>query len=258
MSRDDVRKTYNEVGRYIMEAMYSDDYLSIGGPASTDALADAASLQAGERVLDVGSGLGGPALHLGATRGVDVTGLDLVETAVADANARAAERDLTESVRFREGDATDMPFDTGAFDVVWGQDAWCHVPGKDRLIAEGARVLSPTGRFAFTDWIQLSGMGPSEQAETLKAISSPDLATTDDYRDWLARVGFELGQVADISETFTRQYRDVVAKLEAMADDLEGRFGRKVRDIVMARNHRILDAFESGGMGGGLFIAGRV
>ena len=53
------------------------------------------------------------------------------------------------------GNALDLPFRESSFDTVWGQDAWCYVTDKARLIREAARVTDPGILLAFTDWIRL-------------------------------------------------------------------------------------------------------
>ena len=84
----------------------------------------------GCKVLDVGCGLGGPAFHLAETRGAIVTGVDLVDLNIESATERASTRGLRDRVQFRVANALDLPFADEAFDVVFGQDAWCHVPDK--------------------------------------------------------------------------------------------------------------------------------
>ena len=94
------KKNYNKLGIEIIETIYTDDYLSIGGTASTEDLALLAGVTQQSRVLEIGSGVGGPALHLAATYGCSVVGLDLVETNVAEANERAKARQLDHLVFF--------------------------------------------------------------------------------------------------------------------------------------------------------------
>src|SRR5439155_2361569 len=86
------------------------DQLHFGGRNATEALARLGGLQAGDRVLDVGSGLGGPARTLAVAFGCDVTGLDLSAQFCQTATAITDRVGLSEQVRFQEGSALDMPF----------------------------------------------------------------------------------------------------------------------------------------------------
>ena len=142
---DEILKNYNELGTKIIETIYADGYLSIGGKASTTELAEFASVTSSSRILDIGSGVGGPARHLAATFGCQVTGIDLVEANVEDANQRAKAEGVELLATFMTGDALNLPFEDQTFDIVWGQDAWCHIPDKEQLIRQAHRVLVPGG-----------------------------------------------------------------------------------------------------------------
>ncbi len=257
MSVEAIHKNYSQLGSALIEKLYSSDYLSIGGTHSTDVLADLAGIAQGQRILDLGCGLGGPALHLAESRKCQVTGLDLVETNVLEANSRAAARGLDQRAGFQIGDAADMAFEDGTFDVVWGQDAWCHVPDKAALIAECARVLTSDGTIAFTDWLQTSDMDAVQLADVHDATVSTNMATMESYRGLLQGCGFTVRVSEDISATFIDQYRKIIARLESFEDEISNQFSPKVYGIMMQKNGAILRAFEAHLIGGGRIVAKR-
>jgi ubiquinone/menaquinone biosynthesis C-methylase UbiE len=257
MSVELMDKYYSPVGAALIEKLYSDDYLSIGGTQSTDTLAQLAGITRESRVLDVGSGLGGPALHLAESRGCRITGLDLVETNVLEANNRAKAKGVEDLAGFQTGDAMDMPFDRGTFDVVWGQDAWCHVPDKAALIAECVRVLAPNGTIAFTDWLQTGDMDASQLADVHDASASTNMATMEGYCGLLQGCGFSVRINEDISVTFIDQYRKIIARLESLEDEISAQYSPKVYGIMMEKNGAILRAFEGRLIGGGMIVAKR-
>ena len=118
------------------------------GKAATVELARLAGLRGGERVLDVGGGVGGPARTLAGEFGCSVTVLDLTE-----AYCRIGERlteltRLTDRVSFRHGSAYEMPFEDASFDVAWTQHSSMNMDNKERLYAEIHRVLRPGGILA--------------------------------------------------------------------------------------------------------------
>ena len=125
------------------------DQLHSGGIESSRALAALAEIAPGERILDVGGGLGGPARVLATEFGARVTVIDLTASFIATGAALTARTGLSNLVTFHHGDATAMPFPDGAFDVVWTQHATMNIAAKDRLYAELARVLRPGGRLVF-------------------------------------------------------------------------------------------------------------
>ena len=257
MSVEDIRKNYSQIGSALIEKLYSDDYLSMGGTQSTDVLADKAGIGADHHVLDIGCGLGGPALHLAGSKGCRVTGLDLVETNIDEAQRRANDRTLDHLVDFRVGDATALPFEDGGFDIVWGQDAWCHVPDKAKLIAESVRVLVPGGKIAFTDWLEIDAMSDTRRAEVHEATASTNMATMERYRDFLVTNGFEILVQEDISDDFIREYRAIIARLESLEAEISETISPKVYRIIQEKNGAILRAFEERVMGGGRIIAWR-
>jgi sarcosine/dimethylglycine N-methyltransferase len=109
-----------------LDALTRDDLASFdelhdGGRETTRELARLAGLREGIHVLDVGSGLGGPARTLAVEYGCRVTGLDLTEAFCEAATMLTARVGLQERVAFRHGSALDLPFEEATFDAVWTQ-----------------------------------------------------------------------------------------------------------------------------------------
>jgi len=254
---DDVRVNYNAIGIDLIEAMYTDDYLSMGGIASTDILARRSGIGKDSRILDVGSGLGGPALHLAAVYGCRVTGLDVIELNIFEAEKRAKTRQLDHLVDFTLGDATDMPFSNGTYDVILGQDAWCHIGEKNKLIEECARTLAPNGTIAFTDWLQTGQMDDQFQRAILSAFASPGLATLESYHTLLTIHGFSNIEQEDIGEDFVNEYRRTVTRLKNMEEQVTLKYSSRVFQIVLEKNSLILRALEQNKMGGGRFVGNK-
>ncbi len=127
-----------------------EEFHTLGRQATVE-LAELAGVTRGWRVLDVGSGLGGPARLLAARYGVHVTALDLT-AAYCDAARMLNElTGLSDLVDVRQGDALDLPFADASFDLVWTQHASMNIADKSRLYSEIARVLTPGGRLAMFD-----------------------------------------------------------------------------------------------------------
>lgn len=126
------------------------DQLHTLGPLATSSLAELAGIRPGERVLDVGCGIGGPARQL-AKLGATVAGIDLTP-ALCDA-ARTLNERAGLDIDVRCGSALDMPFDDGAFDVVWTQHVTMNIEDKAGLYREMRRVVRDGGRLALFDVI---------------------------------------------------------------------------------------------------------
>ena len=110
-----------------------------------------AELGPGQQVLDLGSGLGGPARTIAAEFGCQVTGLDLTEAFSRVAEMLTARTGQHGQVTFRHGNALEMPFGEASFDVVWMHNSGMNIPDKEHLYAAVHRVLRPRGRLALSE-----------------------------------------------------------------------------------------------------------
>src|SRR5262245_4710976 len=133
------------------------DQFHTRGLAATAELAELAGISADTSVLDVGSGVGGPARFLAATYGCRVTGVDLSEPFVDAARYLTARTGQSGQVSFQAGSALALPFDDGLFDVVLLQHVAMNIADRARLYREIRRVLKRGGRFATFDVVSISG-----------------------------------------------------------------------------------------------------
>jgi sarcosine/dimethylglycine N-methyltransferase len=124
---------------------------------ATAELARLLAPQPGARVIDIGSGLGGPARYLAATFGCQVSGVDLTEEFVAVATELTRRTALTDRVAFRQGSALALPFADASFDLAWTQNVAMNIADRPRFYAEIRRVLRPGGRVALQDVTQGPG-----------------------------------------------------------------------------------------------------
>ncbi|RWA75139.1 MAG: class I SAM-dependent methyltransferase [Mesorhizobium sp.] len=135
------------------------DQFHTRGLAATAELAKLAGIAADMSVLDVGSGVGGPARFLAATHSCEVTGIDLSEPFVEAAQYLTARTGQGGAVSFKAGSALALPLDDGGFDVVLLQHVAMNIADRPLLYREIRRVLKPGGKFATFD-IVLNGSDP--------------------------------------------------------------------------------------------------
>ncbi|NPT53864.1 class I SAM-dependent methyltransferase [Paraburkholderia elongata] len=133
------------------------DQFHTRGLAATVELARFAGVTADSSVLDVGSGVGGPARFLAATYGCQVTGVDLSEPFVDAARYLTGRTGQSGQVSFQTASALELPFDDGRFDVVLLQHVAMNISDRARLYCEIRRVLKSGGRFATYDVVLNSG-----------------------------------------------------------------------------------------------------
>jgi ubiquinone/menaquinone biosynthesis C-methylase UbiE len=160
------------------------------GLVATRELAEALAPSAGECVLDVGCGLGGPARLLAGEHGCDVTGIDLSSEFV-DVATRLTERaGLSALARFQQGDALELPFTAGAFDHVVTQHAAMNIADRSRLYTEIRRVIRPGGRFAVYDIVAGDGEPPRFPLPWAREPDTSFLLTAAQTRAAVAAAGF--------------------------------------------------------------------
>ena len=127
------------------------DQFHTRGLAATKELAAGLELAGGESVLDVGSGLGGPARYLAAIHGCHVTGIELTPLFVELATMLSQRTGLAARTQFVQGDALELPFESESFDCAWTQHVAMNIPDKERLYKGIYRVLKKGGRLAIYD-----------------------------------------------------------------------------------------------------------
>ncbi len=130
------------------EDLHGLDMIHMGGVAATDELADMASVRAGDRVLDVGSGVGGPARRMANKYGADLWGVELSETLCETAIKLTELVGLEGQVHFKHGSALNLPFDDDEFDAVTMQHVAMQISEKKQLFSELTRVVKPGGCLA--------------------------------------------------------------------------------------------------------------
>lgn len=133
------------------------DQFHTRGLAATAELAALAGIGADMSVLDVGSGVGGPARFLAATCGCRVTGIDLSEPFVDAARYLTQRTGQGDRVSFQVASALELPFESGRFDVVLLQHVAMNIADRARLYGQIRRVLKPGGRFATFDVVASDG-----------------------------------------------------------------------------------------------------
>jgi SAM-dependent methyltransferase len=161
-------------------------------------------------VLDVGSGVGGPARFLAATFGCEVTGIDLSEPFVDAARYLTERTGQGGRVTFQMASALELPFDDGRFDVVLLQHVAMNIADRPRLYREIRRVLKPGGKFATYDVVLKSGE-PHYPVPWARTPTTSFLMTTDATREAIEPAGFRNVVWQDDSETVKAWFAQVRA-----------------------------------------------
>jgi len=179
------------------------EQIHIGGFQSSMDLAKRAGIGAGMSGIDLCccSGAGMRFLvkfcNVAAMRGVDATA-----KVVERGRQRCQAVGLDQKISFTLANVCASGLPSGGVDFVWGEDAWCYVVDKTKLIAEAARLVKPGGLVAFTDWIEgPAGLSAQEAERFLAFMKFPNIQDLNGYKDLLAASGCQI-QVAEDTGRF--------------------------------------------------------
>jgi ubiquinone/menaquinone biosynthesis C-methylase UbiE len=199
-SVDAVRKRFSETANSIAELQ---DRRAEETRAQVERLL---TLTGDERALDVGTGAGAFALAL-APLVREVVGIDVVPELLEEARKRAVE-----NTDFLEGDAEELPFPPGDFDVVTTARTLHHIARPEVVLAEMTRVLRPGGTMLVVD--QLAPGDPLAAIELNRFEVARDPSTTRILADVDLRGLFDSNGLVLRSQETVVEERDLESYLD--------------------------------------------
>jgi erythromycin 3''-O-methyltransferase len=174
--------------------------------ALAERLGDAAGIEAGDRVLDVGFGYGEQDIHWARTRKPkQIIGVNITPGQVEKARARVEELGLSDQVDLRVGSAVSLPFEDNSFDRVVALESSSHFNTRQAFLKEALRVLRPGGVIATTDPLPRAGARLNialriDEIRRKRIIPDANWYPRSVYAERLAEAGFVNVDVQDITD----------------------------------------------------------
>ncbi|MFN2567978.1 MAG: cyclopropane-fatty-acyl-phospholipid synthase family protein [Candidatus Dormibacteria bacterium] len=194
---------------------------------AVESLAVRAGIGQGSRVLDLGSGFGGPARYLAWRFGCRVIGVDIHPARCATARRLSRLVGLDHLVSFVTADLASADLPDGEFTACISQEGLAHVAHKNGLLRRCAEALAPEGRIVFTDWVRGEALTAEEAAELRSGFSMTALESVEGYRALLDGAGFTSIEVEDMSEQWSPMVHLNRDRLREHRDQLVGRLGQE-------------------------------
>ncbi len=223
------------------EQIASIDQFHACGLAATREMIALSGFGKGMTILDVGSGIGGPARCLAEMAGCQVTGVDLTEEYIEAARSITKQRGLASSVSFVHGSALSTPFESGSFDGAWMQHMNMNIEDKPYLVREVFRVLKPGSKLALHEFFSV-GKGvphfPVPWATTAEGSFLVDPAV---FKGYLRESGFEIQVWNDLTGETIDFLRGIFERIAVEGPPKLGpgvllgpRFGEMAKNLLLS------------------------
>lgn len=225
-------------------------------PSYLDELIQKTGIDEDSYVLDIGSGVGGPAIYIAQQTGCRIMGIEISDVGVERARKFAADSGLSERAAFLLGDAMEMPFPENTFDEVISLNVVNVFKDKEELFRKVLRVLKPNGKFAF-----LSGaIDMPDDPEVIKRMSRGCLITeyydtAGSYKAKLKRAGFRVVEVTEYVEDCRVQVKLWGDAFNKYYDEIVKEQGKETTDHHVKYFDTYVSLIDEGRAGNYLFIS---
>ncbi|XP_034086681.1 phosphoethanolamine N-methyltransferase 3-like isoform X1 [Gymnodraco acuticeps] len=235
------------------EKMFGAGYVSTGGPSTTKEFVDLLNLKPGQKVLDVGCGIGGGDFYMAKNFGVEVLGLDLSDNMVDTAIERAVTEKLP-SVQFEVADATKRSFPDASFDVIYSRDTILHIDDKLTLFKRFHSWLKPGGKLLISDYC----CGEKSWTPAFQAYVKQRgyvLHTPSQYGKFIQEAGFCNVRSEDRTAQFMQVIKTELQRAELIRDEFMQEFSEEDYLAIVKGWREKLERSNSGDQRWGLFYA---
>ncbi|XP_019709528.1 phosphoethanolamine N-methyltransferase isoform X2 [Elaeis guineensis] len=247
---DNVQYKSSGILRY--ERVFGEGFVSTGGIETTKEFVAKLALNPGQKVLDVGCGIGGGDFYMAENLDVDVVGIDLSINMISFALERAIGRKC--SIEFEVADCTKKTYPDNTFDVIYSRDTILHIQDKPMLFRSFFKWLKPGGKILITDYCKSSGTPSEAFAEYIKQRGY-DLHDVEAYGQMLKDAGFYEAVAEDRTDQFLEVLQRELDAVEKDKDAFVQEFSKEDYDEIVSGWKAKLKRSSFGEQRWGLFMA---
>ncbi|OAY46530.1 phosphomethylethanolamine N-methyltransferase isoform X1 [Manihot esculenta] len=247
---DNVQYKCDGILRY--ERVFGKGFVSTGGIETTEEFVAKLDLKRGQKVLDVGCGIGGGDFYMAENFDVEVVGIDLSINMISLALECAI--GLKCNVEFEVADCTKKTYPENTFDVIYSRDTILHIQDKPALFRSFFKWLKPGGKVLISDYCKSAGTPSPEFSEYIKQRGY-DLHDVKTYGQMLKDAGFAEVIAEDRTDQFNQVLQRELNAIEKEKDEFVEDFSEEdYNDIVGGWKAKLIRS-SSGEQRWGLFIA---
>ncbi len=225
------------------------------GTSAVDKACHMLGVRPGSRVLDIGSGLGGPARYIANRTGAMVTALEIQADLHATSEELTARCGLGDLVEHVNGDMLLGAAGKGRFSGIVSMLCFLHIPDRQTLFDQCAAALQPGGAMFVDDYYQKQPLTETEQAELAQKVYCPYLPDRETYAADVEGAGFVGLEIIDKTADWASFVVDRLAKFKLATP---GRIDRYGADTVRSLDDfysSVAQLFTNGGLGGLRLVA---
>ena len=211
----------------MLELVWGEGFMAPGGPGNVTRILDGLPTE-GARILDIGCGIGGPALVMARDHGASVLGIDLEAPLVARARGLAEKQGCEDRCQFQVVSPGPLPFESDSFDIVVSSGAVTQTEAVDALFAEALRVLRPGGWLSCYEWLRTDQPYSEHMLYWFEMEGlTYAMRTFAQYHELLERAGFDSVNTADGTHWYQAEaHRELALLKEQLYPQLVAALGQ--------------------------------
>ena len=239
----------------LVEDLTKFDQLHYHGTDAIDIFIEKLEINEKTKILDVGSGIGGPARYIANKTGAEITAIELQSDQNNLAKDLTKKCGLSNKVSHICGDILDYDFKNQTFDAVVSWLTLYHIANHEILLKKLFDLLNPNGFFYTEDITSRINLSDADRKEIKKEIYGIHLPYFDKYISNLEQNGFKLIFSEDMSSSWTDFTKERIKKYNSEKERNIRVHGKEVYDSLNLFYNFVGQYFSNGKLGGIRVIA---